>query len=55
MEFENVLIPWVYYVFLYMVEYLKITFCGKILLSSSEHTEHSKNIIFLFKNIISMY
>ena len=45
MEFENVLIPWVYYVLLYMVEYLKITFCGKILLSSSEHTEHYKNII----------
>lgn len=32
-------------VLLYMVEYLKITFCGKVLLSSSEHTEHSKNII----------
>ena len=47
MEFENVLIPWVYYVLLYMVEYLKITFCGKILLSSSVHTEHSKNIIVL--------
>lgn len=55
MEFENVLIPWVYYVLLYVVEYLKITFCGKIVLSSSEHTEHSNIISLFFKNIISMY